>query len=62
MFVIQGEVFIPVTFLSLIPNYFSFNMVCEDEGILSAYFKRLSVMLMLHYEVHIWIILLEVDF
>lgn len=62
MFVIQGKVFTPVTFLSLIPNCFSFHVVCEDEGIPYAYFKRISIMSMLCYKVHVWIILLEVDF
>lgn len=62
MRIIQGEVFVPVTFLSLIPSCFWFNVACEDEDALCAYFKRTSVMLMLHYEVHIWIVLLGVDF
>lgn len=62
MRITQGEVFVPVTFLSLIPSCFWFNVACEDEDTLCAYFKRTSVMLMLRYEVHIWIVLLGVDF
>lgn len=62
MHIIRGEFFFPVTFLSLIPNCFWFNVACEDEGTLCAYFKRTSVMLMLHYEVHIWIMLLGAHF
>lgn len=56
----RGKFLTPKLFL--IPNCSSFKVVCEDEGVLCAYFKRISVWLVLHYGVHIWIILSEVDF
>lgn len=50
----RDKVFTPVTLQSLIPKCFLFNVVCEDEGIVCAYFKRTLLMLMVPYEVQIW--------